>query len=304
MNQTIAPSGATNSSATLALANKITLGYGRVSTNRQDLSIEAQIEALKRDAEYRQTGPISLFIDSAVSGSVEFNEREQGKELLILAREQRAAGVNVTIITTKLDRLGRDAIDVNQTVRTFEEIGARIIFLDFNIDTSTPLGRFLLQIVAAIAQLEVERIKERIQTVLDHKRSHGMVIGTVPFGWDAVATGKTIEKGYGDARKVVAERKLINNPAEQQWIINAINWRSAGWNSYQIAKEFNLQGVKPKAGGKNWQSVQIDKMLDSKTVREWLKHRQDFSQPAETLSSVALAKEDETATDPELIQAL
>jgi DNA invertase Pin-like site-specific DNA recombinase len=267
--------------------DKLSLGYLRVSTDRQDLSLEAQTSALKRAAEYHQAGEISLFAEPDTSGSTEFAKREQGKELLERAQEYIAAGIQVTILVTKVDRLGRDVIDINQTVRLFERMGARVIFLDLNVDTSTAMGRAFMQIAAVFAELELARIRERIQTALNQKRSHGMLTGSVPFGWDAVLTGRVSEKD-------VAERKLVDNPAEQQWILTAINWRSAGWNSYQIAKEFNLQGVRTKNGGKNWQSVQIDKMLDSKTVREWFQHRQDFSQPTDT----------ETATDPELIQAL
>jgi hypothetical protein len=100
-----------------------------------------------------------------------------------------------------------------------------------------------------------------------------------------------IEKGYGDARKVVAERRLVDNPTEQQWILTAYNWRSAGWSSYRIAKEFNTQGVRPKSGGKNWQAIQIDTMLDSKTVKEWFHQRN------------AGPNVSETENKPELVEA-
>jgi DNA invertase Pin-like site-specific DNA recombinase len=98
----------------------------------------------------------------------------------------------VTIIVPKVDRLGRDVIDINQTVRRFEQLGVRILFLDINVDTRTPMGRAFMQIAAVFAELELARIRERIQSALDQKRANGLLTGTVPFGWDAVETGVRI----------------------------------------------------------------------------------------------------------------
>ena len=55
---------------------KLTLGYIRVSTDRQDLSIEAQTECVKRAAEYHRSGELSLFAEPDTSGSTEFAKRD------------------------------------------------------------------------------------------------------------------------------------------------------------------------------------------------------------------------------------
>ena len=150
------------------------LGYVRTSTNRQDLSIEAQTERVRRAAEYHKTGELRVFSAADTSGRLEFlKRRDETAELLATAREARARGVEVTLIVPKVDRLGRDSIDVNQTVRLFDELGVRIIFLDINVDTRTAMGRAFMQIAAVFAELEVATIRERIKTALDTKRSHG-----------------------------------------------------------------------------------------------------------------------------------
>jgi DNA invertase Pin-like site-specific DNA recombinase len=59
--------------------------------------------------------------------------------------------------------------------------------------------------------MELERIRERIQTVLDHKANKGELIGTVPYGFDAVETGAVTSKG-------VRIRQLIANERERVWL--------------------------------------------------------------------------------------
>ena len=122
----------------------LTFGYLRVSTHRQDLSIEAQTEQVKRAAQYHgDSAGLELFAEPDTSGSIEFAKREQGAALLVRTHEAIQSGLTVTVIVPKVDRLGRDVIDINQTVRLFEQMGARILFLDINVDTRTPMGRCL-----------------------------------------------------------------------------------------------------------------------------------------------------------------
>jgi DNA invertase Pin-like site-specific DNA recombinase len=262
--------------------NPIALGYVRVSTGRQDLSVEAQTEAVRRAAEYHQLAEFQLFAEPDTSGSTEFLQREQGARLLSVAQNAIAAGREVTIIVPKVDRLGRDTVDVSQTARLFEKIGARLLLLDINVDTRTPMGRAFMQIAAVFAELELARIRERIQTALDHKRDHGLLTGTVPYGFDAVETGEITAKG-------VKVRRLMDNPAEQRWILEMARLRYAGWGYHSIAKCLNKQGADTKHGrgdvmklrsadgesetgftSGRWQAGNVAKVLNNKTVVNWL----------------------------------
>ena len=86
--------------------NKLTLGYIRVSTDRQDISIDAQTNRVKQALAYHFAGQtLSLFAEPDTSGRIEFARRPEAAELLERAREARAAGVNVTVIIPKVDRL-------------------------------------------------------------------------------------------------------------------------------------------------------------------------------------------------------
>ncbi len=265
-----------------SLLPQIAFGYGRVSTAKQGLSREAQTETVARASEYH-TGAAAheMFFDEDTSGGIPFAERPSGRLLLIAVKAALAAGGSPTIIVTKVDRLGRDTVDVSQTVTLFESLGARIVFLDINVDTRTAMGRAFMQIAAVFAELERARIRERIQTALDLKRSQNLVIGTVPYGWDARDTGRRNKNG-----KPIREQ--IPNEAEQAIILEMARKKIAGVSLCQIAKDLNRRGIPTKRRGERlnignvkgeckvkaafgiWSPGIVLKCLTSKTVQAFL----------------------------------
>jgi DNA invertase Pin-like site-specific DNA recombinase len=106
-------------------------------------------------------------------------------------------------------------MDVQNTIHTLREnLGVRVHIMDLgghHFDTGHPLSGMIIAVLAYAAQMELERIRERIQTVLDHKTSKGELIGTVPYGYDAVETGAVTSKG-------VKVRKLVPNETELHWL--------------------------------------------------------------------------------------
>lgn len=281
-------------------SSTLILGYVRVSTDRQDLSVDAQTDQVKRAADYHftgcQGGGIEIFAEPDTSGSLPFAERPQGAALIARARTAAALGRPLSIIVPKVDRMGRDVIDINQTVRLLQGLGARMLFLDINVDTRTPMGNAFMQIAAVFAELELARIRERIQTALDHKRANGLVTGTVPYGWNAVETGETTAKG-------VLVRRLEPNPDEQKWILHMATLHAAGWSYNKIAADLNRRGVPTKRRGEilnlrvspatrhsspgtrrftagSWQFGQVAKILTSKTVLQWLAEQASQQQAA------------------------
>jgi DNA invertase Pin-like site-specific DNA recombinase len=273
----------------MAVRKDLTLGYGRVSTARQGLSREAQTETVQRAAAFHVGGPDSgpdavsseMFFDDDTSGSIPFVDRPAGRQLLARVRDALAAGLSPTIIVTKVDRLGRDTVDVSQTVTLFESLGARIVFLDINVDTRTAMGRAFMQIAAVFAELERARIRERIQTTLDLKRSQNLVIGTVPYGWDDRPTGT-----HNKAGKPI--RELVPNEAEQATILDMARQKIAGISLTRIAQDLNRRGIATKRRGERlnignvkgqcqvkpafgiWSAGIVLKCLTNKTVQAFL----------------------------------
>lgn len=143
------------------------LGYARVSTNHQDLT--NQIERLvtsgvKNHSDY-------LFTDKA-SGK---DDNREGLQLLLTkAREGDA------ILVTKLDRLGRNTIDMISIIDQLHKRGIAVRFLDDGISTEGSMGKMVVTILAAVAQAERERILERTHEGRRAAMSNGVKMGRKP----------------------------------------------------------------------------------------------------------------------------
>jgi len=187
--------------------------YGRCSPKLQEQSIAAQETNMLRwtSANGFVVDQSAIFLEDDTSGSIPFAERPKGAALLRLLQQGR----HRHLVVPKIDRLGRSAMDVQNTIHTLrEKLSVRVHIIDLgghHFDTGHPLSGMIIAVLAYAAQMELERIRERIQTVLDHKANKGELIGTVPYGFDAVETGAVTSKG-------VRIRQLIANERERVWL--------------------------------------------------------------------------------------
>lgn len=79
-----------------------------------------------------------------------------------------------TLVVAKLDRLGRDIIDVLQTVRVLSDRGIRVIVHQLgNTDLSSAAGKLLLSMLAAVAEMERDLLIERTQAGLSRAKAEG-----------------------------------------------------------------------------------------------------------------------------------
>ena len=83
-----------------------------------------------------------------------------------------------TLVILKLDRLGRDMIDVMDTLHQLSEKGISVISLDLGaIDLTSSAGKLQVQVMAAVAEFERNRIRERTREGLTRARSEGKKLG-------------------------------------------------------------------------------------------------------------------------------
>ncbi len=83
-----------------------------------------------------------------------------------------------TLVVLKLDRLGRDNIDVQQTITTLQSRDVRVVSLDLPAqDLASANGKLILQMFAAFAEFERNRIRERTQEGLERAKSQGKKLG-------------------------------------------------------------------------------------------------------------------------------
>lgn len=139
------------------------LGYTRVSTDDQNSAL--QLDALRR------AGVERTFSDDGVSGSRPAKERVAMAECLATAKR------GDTIVAYSLSRVGRSTVDVLTLMSELDARGVAFRSLTEAIDTSTPVGRLLLSVLAAVAQFERELIVDRVRAGMAAARERGTHVG-------------------------------------------------------------------------------------------------------------------------------
>ena len=85
------------------------------------------------------------------------------------------------LVVTKLDRLGRNAMDVRATVEQLDKLGVRVHCLALGgVDLTSPAGKMTMQVIAAVAEFERDLLIERTQAGLERARQAGKRFGRPP----------------------------------------------------------------------------------------------------------------------------
>ena len=164
--------------------NRIAAIYIRVSTDAQreeGYSIDAQKEMLTAYCVSKGIKKYEYYIDGGFSGS-----NIDRPELKRLIEDVKNSKIDCVLVY-KLDRLSRSQKDTLYLIEdVFNPHNVDFISLNESMDTSTPLGRLMLGILSAFAQLERENIKERTSMGMKERVKEGywMGGGRVPFGYD------------------------------------------------------------------------------------------------------------------------
>ncbi len=144
-----------------------TFAYVRVSTAGQTTENQVREIAAAGFAVDRKR-----VIAETVSGSSAIDQRPGFLRLL----DRLEAGD--VLVVTKLDRLGRNAIDVSQTVAKMEATGVRVHCLALGgVDLTSPAGKMTMGVIAAVAQFERDLIIERTQAGLERAKAAGQTLG-------------------------------------------------------------------------------------------------------------------------------
>ena len=173
--------------------------YCRCSKLEQDTANQV-IAIRKYRPEFRNI-PDSRVVEEIVSGGIPAMNRPRFASLVNEKLEQ-----GDTLVVLKLDRLGRDNIDVQQTILMLHEKGINVVCLDLPVaDLMSAEGRLMLQLFAAFAEFEKSRIIERTQEGLEKAKANGVRLGR-PKGSSVHSDAIQAAKEAGLSQSKVAKR--------------------------------------------------------------------------------------------------
>src|SRR5258705_5076531 len=143
--------------------------YARVST--KDQSCELQLRDLRAYCSARGFEAVREYVDVGQSGGKE--SRPELNRLMEDARKRRFD----SIVVWRFDRFARSTKHLLLALEEFRSLGIQFISYQENIDTTSPLGQALFTIVSAVAQLERDLIRERVNAGIRHARACGKQLG-------------------------------------------------------------------------------------------------------------------------------
>jgi DNA invertase Pin-like site-specific DNA recombinase len=207
------------------------IGYLRVSTAEQAASgygLKAQEAAIRETAKRKGWKLVELIRDRGESG------KSLQRPGLRDALEQLAAGDAEGLVVAKLDRLSRSVVDFGSLLDWFAEAEAVLVALDFDIDTSTPGGRLVANVLMSVAEWERDTIAARTSAGLAAARADGKAIGPA----------------------AVSDRPELRRRIQQL--------RDKGLSLRAIAEKLNADGIQTLRGGREWRVSSVQTVLGYK----------------------------------------
>ncbi len=176
------------------------VGYTRVSTveqTRGGVSLPMQTSKIELYAAlHSDMELVEIISDPGLSAS-SIEGRPGLKRVLHMVRTKDIDGV----VVMKLDRLSRRTLDMLDMARLMDRNKVALHSITENLDTSTAIGRFFFTLLSALAEMEREMIRERIQSAMDHKRErHEPLNGNPEYGYEII--GNKVVPSLGEQKVI------------------------------------------------------------------------------------------------------
>lgn len=198
--------------------SKTVIAYLRVSTEEQAVSglgLEGQRTMLQAEAERRGWDDVQFVSDEGKSG------KTLNRPALTEALGRLASGTAGVLVVAKLDRLSRSLLDFATLMERARREGWELVVLDLNIDTSSPSGTLMANVLASFSEYERMVISQRTSLALQAKKRQGHRLGRPA----------TLDRG-------VAQR--------------IVSLRQQGMSTPRIAALLNAEAVPTARGGRSW----------------------------------------------------
>ena len=227
--------------------------YTRVSTEdqaKEGFSLDAQLDKLKSYCKARDWEIGGEYVDDGYSGR--YIKRPAYKRMMLEMEKWDA------LLVIKMDRIHRNSKNFMLMMEELKKNDKEFVSMTESLDTSTAMGRFVMDIIQRIAQLESEQIGERVYIGMEQKaRINGGVLGfNIPYGYDYI------------------NGKLEINKDESTVVKDIYSWYLEGKSLGKIVKMLNNSEIPTKKGGL-WAKKTISTILKNPTYCGYL-HWEDF----------------------------
>jgi DNA invertase Pin-like site-specific DNA recombinase len=227
--------------------------YTRVSTEdqaKEGFSLDAQLDKLRSYCKARDWEIGGEYIDDGHSGRTI-------KRPAYVRMMKEIDGWDILLVI-KMDRIHRNSKNFMTMMEYLKQREKEFVSMSESLDTSTAMGRFVMDIIQRIAQLESEQIGERVYIGMEQKaRTSSGVLGfNIPYGYN-----------YSEGLLSICRE-------ETDVVENIYNWYKNGKSMGQIAKMLNIAKVPTKKGG-IWAKKTISRILKNPLYCGYL-HWQEY----------------------------
>lgn len=224
------------------------VGYARLSRASRDesTSIVRQRDLIEKTCEVRGMQLVETVVDDNVSATRSRLDRPGLSKVRQMIRDGEADAVMVW----RLDRLVRSVVDVGVLL----DEGLQIISATESLDTTSPMGRAMVEILQVFASMEAKTIGLRVSASQEHLRRVGRFPGgVVPYGY------RTVPHPDGTGRA------LEPDPVEAAVVRRAADEVLGGASVYATCARLNADGIKPRRA-EQWGPTALQRLLRSNHV--------------------------------------
>jgi site-specific DNA recombinase len=248
--------------------------YVRVSSEDQQEreTIENQIEFATKYCDLHRLRINEWYKDDGVSGTIPLEQRDEGKRLI----ENAKAGKIKMVLIFNMKRLGRKARVTLDAVYLLEQYGVKVKSMTEPFDTSDPVGRFIITVLAGQAELDRDTMLETMWHGANRAARKGKWLGgVVPFGYRKneegfIEVNEDPIPGKEDLSEVGVVQLMYDLIADQRWsTIKTADY----FNSLTIPPSYVRDGKKVKKGKRKentagiWTPGRIGNMIKNTTYK-------------------------------------
>ena len=218
------------------------IGYIRTSTTRQENSVKLQTHKITDYCEKNNLFLNELIVDEGLSGK-DIKNRVGYHRIMEMVEKKEVD----TLIVLSLSRWGRNLKQNYESIEVMIKTDTNFISLKEQVDLSTPMGRFMVNVMSSLYQMEREMISERVVDILKDKKENGIVYGVTPYGFNR----------DGDF--------LVPNTKQQKVLTKIHSLRDKG-TSYQKISDFLNRNKHNKKNGKKWTRYDVFHIIRTERI--------------------------------------